>query len=242
MPLFPGANVRKPSPPNEPINPEPSLNSPENPKTNPDPTNNPHQPQGTRKIPRPITSCIGVDDGPFPLRTTNQPRHAPLIATQLTGPRLTKLQTGWITVDGLDATQTLQTLTQHLPKSPILLSGATFGGFNLIDPKKISQHFKTPVIIVVGSKPSNRAVKHALIKHFPDWQKRWEIMKSLGPLRRVRTMPGEPAIYYEPFGCSIPEARRILTSNAFVSRLPEPIRVASILARNLFTDTHQRPT
>lgn len=180
---------------------------------------------------------IGIDDGPFPPKFPNTPSHAPLVAVCLKGPRLYRVQTGWITVDGLDATDRAQALLEKLPKAPILLSGVTFGGFNLIDPWRVQRRFRTPTIVVVGSRPDNNAVKRALVKHFPDWKERWRIIRQLGPLRSVRTVADEPPLFYEALGCTPLEARRILTLNAWVSRVPEPIRVAGLIARGLFSET-----
>ena len=186
-------------------------------------TNNKHSP-----------NCIGIDDGPFPPKSIGRTIKAPLVAVCLKGPHMAKASITWITVDGLDATKRAQAALETLPKAPILLSGVTFGGFNLIDPRKIQRGFRTPTIVVVGSRPDNRAVKRALMKHFPDWKERWETIRSLGPLRRVRTMADEPPIFFEAFGCTTSEAKSILMGNALVSRMPEPIRVAGLVARGLF--------
>lgn len=119
--------------------------------------------------------------------------------------------------------------------TPVLLSGVTFGGFNLIDPWKVQKLCNAPVIVVVGSRPDNWAVKRALFRHFPDWKKRWELIRSLGPLHKVRTMHSEGPVFFERFGSSTREAALILKASAFVSRVPEPLRVAGILARGLFS-------
>jgi len=183
--------------------------------------------------------CIGIDDGPFPPKFPNTPSHAPLVAVCLKGPRLYQVQTGWITVDGLDATDRAQALLEKLPKAPVLLSGVTFGGFNLIDPWRVQRRFRTPTVAVVGSRPDNKAVKRALVKHFPDWKERWRIIRPLGPLRSVRTVADEPPLFYEAFGCTASEAKNILAGHARVSRIPEPIRVASLVARGLFEGLHK---
>jgi endonuclease V-like protein UPF0215 family len=152
----------------------------------------------------------------------------------LKGPHLYQFRTDWITVDGLDATRKAELLLRSSHHIPVLLSGVTFGGFNLIDPWKVQKSCKAPVVVVVGSRPNNRAVKRALSKHFPDWEKRWALIRSLGPLRKVRTMAREGPVFFERFGCSTHEARLILKTWALVSRVPEPLRVAGILARGLF--------
>ncbi len=128
---------------------------------------------GNKQSPR----TIGIDDGPF----TKQQETAPLIAALLQGPHLQKVRTTRIIVDGLDATDKAVKLLKGWKPVPILLSGVTFGGFNLIDPHVLHRKYRVPVIVVVGSRPDNKAVKSALVKHFPDWKQRWKILSSLGP-------------------------------------------------------------
>ena len=187
------------------------------------------------------TSAVGVDDGPFPPKSDRRLDYAPLVAAHLTGSRLTGLAVEWITVDGLDATSRAVAILAKLSKCPVLMSGVTFGGFNLIDPRRIQSRFKVPTLVVVGSRPDNRAVKRALADHFPDWKERWEVIRSLGPLRKARTLSNEPPIFYEALGCSASDARKILKKNAWVSRVPEPIRVAGLVARGLFSETSRDP-
>ncbi len=175
-------------------------------------------------------STIGIDDGPF----TKQQETAPLVAALLDGPHLLDVRTTEIEVDGLDATSKAIELVRIWKPAPALLSGVTFAGFNLINPHVLQEKFHVPVIVVVGSRPDNRAVKRALVKHFPDWKRRWRIISSLGPLRMVRTNLGEPPIYFEFFGCSRREAASLLKACSYVSRLPEPIRVAGLVATGLF--------
>ena len=191
--------------------------------------------QGVSSGIKPISRCIGIDDGPFPPKTDDTIRHAPLLAVWLKGPHLHQLRNDWITVDGLDATRKAALLLKGSVHVPVLLSGVTFGGFNLIDPWKIEKTCKAPVIVVIGSRPDNRAVKRALSRHFPDWRERWDLIRSLGPLRKARTMANEGPVFFERFGCSTRDAAVILKSWAFVSRIPEPLRVAGIAARGLFS-------
>src|SRR6266550_2077960 len=182
-----------------------------------------------------ITSGIGIDDGPFLSKTLGGSR-APLVAVLLKAPHLVKARAAWIGVDGFDARGVASRMLSSLRarESPILLAGATFGGFNVINPRMLMRQFRTPTIVVIGSRPDNRAVKRALVKHFPDWRRRWRILSALGPLRQARTFQNENPIFYEAFGCRHDEARGILRDWAFVSRIPEPLRVAGLVARGLF--------
>src|SRR5881296_2113024 len=96
---------------------------------------------------RASTSIIGIDDGPF----TKQQETAPLVAALLRGPHLQKARTTRITVDGLDATDKALQLLKGWTHLPLLLSGVTFAGFNLINPRVLQKKFRVPVIIIVGS-------------------------------------------------------------------------------------------
>ena len=188
-------------------------------------------------------SCIGLEDGPFLPRRPGHSR-APLVAVRLEGSRIVKAGFRWITVDGTDGTKRAIGLLKTLSSSkcPILLAGVTFGGFNIIDPRKVQSTFRTPTTVVIGARPDNRAVKRALVRHFPDWKDRWEIIRALGPLRKVRTIRNENPVYYEKFGCSAKTARDLIVSWALVARIPEPLRVAGLVARGLFPPVHSYRT
>lgn len=183
-----------------------------------------------------IASCFGIDDGPFLPRRLGGSR-APLVVVKLEGSHVTRVRAGSIDVDGMDATDRALKLLSGFSFSncPILMAGVTFGGFNLIDPRRLQRMFRTPTIVVVGARPNNSAVKRALVRHFPDWRKRWGIIGSLGKLHRVWTVAGENPLFFEAFGCSSLDARKILKSWALVSRVPEPLRVAGLVARGLFS-------
>src|SRR2546428_7674737 len=184
---------------------------------------------------KPVSRCIGIDDGPFPPKTDDTVRHAPLLAVWLKGPHLHQLRTERITVDGLDATRKTELLIKGSVHVPVLLSGVTFGGFNLIDPWKIQKLCKAPVIVVVGSRPDNRAVKRALSRHFSDWKKRWDLIRSLGPLHKVRTMAGEGPVFFERFGCSTRQAGVGPKRSAVGSGLPLPSGAAANPASGPFS-------
>src|SRR5262245_66089908 len=88
---------------------------------------------------------IGIDDGAFPPKTDDRTRYAPLLAVWLKGSRFQKLKAECITVDGLDATQKAERILKGSTGTPVLLSGVSFGGFNLIDPRKIQRLCRAPV-------------------------------------------------------------------------------------------------
>ena len=175
---------------------------------------------------------IGVDDGAFrPARTKGQ--STLLVAVLLQNSRILAIRVGRIAIDGTDATQVLSSLVRRMRYDAILLSGISFAGFNLVDIKKLSQATRRPVIAITGGRPNNVAVRSALQKHFPDWKERWSVVGNAGRLYSCKPLPKEPKLYFEVGGASAAFAKRIIVSSARISRLPEPIRVAGLVAKGL---------
>jgi endonuclease V-like protein UPF0215 family len=156
-----------------------------------------------------------------------------LLAALLQGERMLAVRLGRIQVDGLDAQHVLVSLLDHLSFDVVMLSGISFGGFNLIDIKELAVRIRKPVIAVIREEPDNRSVRAALRKHFPDWRQRWRIVKHAGVLFSCKPLPNEPKLYFEVKGERPAFARKIITSTSTISRLPEPVRVAGLLARGL---------
>ena len=180
---------------------------------------------------QPPLRVVGVDGGALPVG--NRIGKTALVAVLLEGPRIVNLKLGRIVVDGVDALPVLLSLLKGLTYDFVMLSGIAFAGFNLIDIKKLARRVRKPVIAVIREKPNNRAVRQALRKHFPDWRRRWVMVEHAGPLYTCKPVSDEPRLYFEVSGASPAFARRVVVSSSFVSRLPEPIRVAGILVKGL---------
>jgi len=178
---------------------------------------------------------VGVDDGRFIFRQLREKTDetAILAAVVLENHRIIALRLGRITVDGLDATTTLERLLRGLRFDAIFLSGISFAGFNLIDPFKIFHSYKRPVVIISGSRPDNRSVRKALRLHFKDWRARWATIKKLGRIHHIRSCDTEPPIFFEFVGESLHNVQRLVRHSAKLGRLPEPIRVAGLVAKGL---------
>jgi hypothetical protein len=173
---------------------------------------------------------VGVEDGSFLKGTTQK---AILVAVLLKGVAIENVKVTEITVDGLDATEKLAEILSNLDFVAVMLAGVSFAGFNVIDPTVIQERFDKPVIIVSRTKPDNKAVKQALQRHFEDWEIRWGIFEKLGSVHRIVALIGEPPIYFETVGVGVKWACNIIRALSAVCRVPEPIRVARLIARGL---------
>ena len=115
----------------------------------------------------------------------------------------------------------------------VMLAGVSFAGFNLIDPSLVFEEFNKPIIVISRTKPDNVAVKRALHRHFEDWRIRWAVFEKLGPIYAVVSMPDAPPIYVEVVGTNLNWATRLIQAFTTHCRIPEPIRVAKLIARGL---------
>jgi len=173
---------------------------------------------------------VGVDDG---LVSSGRQGRTVLVLVLLEGPRILELRLGEIEVDGVDAQRILISLLGTLSYDIVMLSGVSFAGFNLVDLKLLARKVRKPVIAVVRERPDNRAVRNALRKQFGDWKERWKVVKDAGRLYSCKPLADEPKLYFEVGGCSPASARRIIVSSSTVSRLPEPVRVAGLIAKGI---------
>jgi len=173
---------------------------------------------------------VGVEDGSFQKGII---RKALLAAVLFKGLEIESVKVTKITVDGLDATKKLAEILRKWEFDAVLLAGVSFAGFNLINPAVINEKFEKPIIIVARTKPDNKAVKRALRGHFKDWRIRWEVFEKLGSVYKLAVLANEPPIYVETIGAGVKWAYNLIQALSVCGRLPEPIRVAGLIARGL---------
>ncbi len=141
-----------------------------------------------------------------------------------------------ITVDGFDATQNIADMVMASPHyrqiRVIMLNGITFAGFNVVDIKELSARTDMPVIAVTSKKPNLTEVQAALM-HLPDSEKRWEAVLNAGEMFSVSTNRGKRRIFVEAVGLSKSLAVEILRLTSTRSKIPEPLRVAHIVASGI---------
>lgn len=173
---------------------------------------------------------VGIDDGSFVKGVTEK---TILSAVLFRGLEIKNVKLVEIEVDGLDATEKILEALAKWEFEVVMLAGVSFAGFNLIDPAVLFKKFGKPVIVISRVKPNNRAVKSALRKHFKDWQIRWRVFKELGPIRKVTVLVEEPPLYIETIGVDARWTRHLIKALAVCGRVPEPLRVARLIARGL---------
>ncbi len=182
---------------------------------------------------KPEIRILGVDDGPF---NKNHEKTFLICTIFRGGLWLDGLLATKITVDGLDATQKLiEVINKSNHKEQlrvIMLDGITYAGFNVMDIEEIYKNTNLPVIVVMRDKPNFKKIRKALFNNFKDAEIRWRMIQKAGEIYKVAVRPAK-YIYIQTKGIYLEDAINITRLSATRSLIPEPIRVAHIIARGV---------
>jgi len=178
------------------------------------------------------SKVIGWDDGPFEF---DQEEMVPVVgAVTRGGGRLDGVVKTEIEKDGMNATNKLVSATNASKHkhdlSLILLDGITFAGFNVIDIKAMAERTQVPVIAVTKNRVRLESFRKALT-NLPDFEQRWEAVNKAGEIRATRIR--ESKLYYQKASLPRKEADRVISITATHSTIPEPIRLADLIAKSI---------
>jgi endonuclease V-like protein UPF0215 family len=176
---------------------------------------------------------LGVDDSPFPSHTTEE---VMLVGTVFrAGNWLDGVLSTYINGDGTDATEKIADMVKNSRNlgqlGVIMLDGITFGGFNIVNIRKIFESTGVPIIVIMRRIPNFEGIKKAL-KRFDDWEDRWANVLEAGEVYKVEN--SEP-VYMQINGIEREDAEDIVRLSTTRSAIPEPLRVAHIIAAGIIT-------
>jgi endonuclease V-like protein UPF0215 family len=176
---------------------------------------------------------LGVDDSPFPSHTTEE---VMLVGTVFrAGNWLDGVLSTYINGDGTDATEKIADMVKNSRNlgqlGVIMLDGITFGGFNIVNIRKIFESTGIPVIVIMRRIPNFEGIKKAL-KRFDDWEDRWANVLEAGEVYKVEN---SELVYMQINGIEREDAEDIVRLSTTRSAIPEPLRVAHIIAAGIIT-------
>jgi endonuclease V-like protein UPF0215 family len=174
---------------------------------------------------------LGIDDAPFSF----DEKYSTVIGVIMRGGEyLECVLRSQVTIDGTEATmickQMIQNSRHRQQLKVIMLDGACLGGFNVVDINELSELTNLPVITITRDKPDWQKIKHALQKNFKDWKDRWLLLQK-GKLHRIATQYNP--IYIKCTGLLLEEAKEIIKISTIRGVIPEPIRVAHLIASGI---------
>ncbi|MFW9800213.1 MAG: DUF99 family protein [Candidatus Thorarchaeota archaeon] len=140
-------------------------------------------------------------------------------------------------VGGTDATDQLISMFNRLARGDIrawMLGGCIISWFNVVDSLRLYETTEVPVVCV-SYNPSEGIEKY-LREYFPDsWEERVGLMDTGGPREQVLLKTGHE-VFVATAGLTTKRAHRLVDQFTLDGRIPEPIRVARILASALKRD------
>ncbi len=167
---------------------------------------------------------LGIDDSPF---DKFRDKRTLIIGTFFRGgSSLDGVMTTTAAVDGSDATAKITAMvkkSKFLPQlQAIMLNGIAVGGFNVIDIRQLHEKTKIPVVVVMRNYPEVGRIKSTLAKI--GMKSKVKLIEKAGRIYKVGN------VHVQLGGCSLQTARELLKISCTRSHIPEPIRVAHLMA------------
>lgn len=185
---------------------------------------------------KPEIRIVGIDDGFFVPHTHGKCEIVGVVfrgGYWLDGVMRTQIQ-----IDGMDATDKIGDMIRLSPHfgqlRVIMLDGVTFAGFNVVDTSRLFEMTKLPVIALTRNKPDFKDIEKAL-SNLEYGEIRLATMKGLNSIQKVVTRKGEGAVFMQVTGCELGVAEKIVKNTSTRSNIPEPLRVAHLIASGLTT-------
>ncbi len=179
---------------------------------------------------RRISHVVGFDDAPF---DRSHRGDVLVVGAVFAGNRLDGVISTKVRRDGANAAQRL---TDCLAGSKyfdqlqaILLQGIAFAGFNVVDLQRLHEATGLPVLVVARYRPDLQAIRKALLEQVPGGARKWRLIEAAGPMEPMA------GLYVQRCGITPENAARLLASLQQNSQLPEPLRVAHMIAGGVTT-------
>ncbi len=139
---------------------------------------------------------------------------------------------GKATVEGDDSTKQIVRMFSSLGRNDvnlIMLQGCVISLYNIVDVDELSKKTRTPVVcLTFGESPG---IEGAIRHHFPGGHENKIVSyRRLGARRRVVLKTGHSA-YVRTSGIDECSTEKVLNLFTLQGSLPEPVRVAKLLAR-----------
>jgi uncharacterized protein len=142
------------------------------------------------------------------------------------------LALGATSVGGDDATRSIVRLYRRFRRNDInllLVSGAILSLYNIVDVDELARRTRVPVVCLTYKETSG--IEGSIRRHFPDGaDDKLLAYRRLGARRGIRLGSGY-SVYARLSGIDAASAKAVLDTFTLQGALPEPVRVARLLAR-----------
>lgn len=137
--------------------------------------------------------------------------------------------------DGANATRAVLDMVRGSPffahLHAVLFQGIALAGFNVIDIHALAAGLGLPVLVVARKAPNMVAIESALRTRVRGGAAKWKRIQRAGPME-----PCGP-LFIQRAGLSFEEAEELLGRLAIHGHIPEPLRLAHLIAGGVTTGT-----
>jgi endonuclease V-like protein UPF0215 family len=140
---------------------------------------------------------------------------------------------GTTTVGGDDATESIARLYTRLHRSDVnlvMLSGCIISKYNIVDLELLSRKILRPVVCLTYNETAG--IESTLAERFPHDKQKLRSYRLLGKRKPLKLRSGY-TIYVRTSNLSDDEARAAVDAFTLQGSIPEPVRVAKLLARSV---------
>jgi endonuclease V-like protein UPF0215 family len=184
------------------------------------------------RVIKPEIRVVGIDDGKFTPQTEGNVIIVGVVFRG--GYSIDGVMHTRIAIDGLDATEKLTSMINASPHHKqlrlVMLNGITFAGFNVVNIKKLNEATKLPVLALTHQKPDLNGI-HEALTNLPNAEERWKMILEAEEIHEV--LNNGTKVYVQLSGISLRDAQKIIKLTSSRSCLPEPLRVAHLIASGI---------
>ncbi|MBI2656441.1 DUF99 family protein, partial [Candidatus Woesearchaeota archaeon] len=134
-----------------------------------------------------------------------------------------------VDVDGSDSTKKLIGMINKCKFKPqlqcIFLDGIAVAGFNVIDVRELNKKTKLPVVVIIRKHPDIGNIKKTLTKIKK--QQKIKLIEKAGNVVQIDD------IFVQLAGTDLEQAKKILKVVCTRSLIPEPLRLAHLIAQGV---------
>ena len=172
---------------------------------------------------------IGIDDAPF---NKFRDKKTLVIGSIFRGGHfMDGLLSTMVDIDGTNSTTRVASMINKCKFKPqlqaIMLDGIAVGGFNVIDVEKLHKKAKIPVIVIMRDYPNFDKIIRTLKKL--KMQNKIKLLEKAGKVHKLNK------IHVQFVGTKLDKVKSILKISCTHSFVPEPIRVAHLIASGIKT-------
>lgn len=151
-----------------------------------------------------------------------------LVAAVFTRVRLDGVATGKLRKDGANATTAIDALISNSPfanhAQVVLLGGLTFGGFNVVDIHELHRRLDLPILVLTRKRPRFGVIRETLLGKVPGGARKWALIEKAGEMQPCA------GLWVQRAGLELGEAAQVIGDLTVHGKLPEPLRIAHLIA------------